>query len=1672
MKQRAMFGLLLLFGVLGISEGWGASPTNGTTVDVTVWRQINDAAKPEQLEKGKQITAEVGKDFRTDPAWAAAIEGFRFQYWTFGPKESADSLINRDPWGRAYEAALLKGVRAQTKLTAVYGPAATGEAVYAEADKVYWYGTKSGDVNDAYNTDGDAYGFKDEIQYGLNPHFKDELTSGGTSSGSTALVWFNGINAPFYRLMSKPENTLFLTIDETRVQAGTSVTTPAYNPLTTTFAYWTVDGVRNVDTFGRSRNAAEFIMPNKDIDVVAHCFDDEAQRLKAYWYGPNGDASVDTDKDGYTFDEEMQYGLNPYMKDELVSGGVTSGSTALVWFNGINAMPYVIQANPAETFAKEEGFLAKGQMKTTDSYVGEPTFAYWDLDTVRQVDMFGRALDAVTIAGYESAEAKTKTLTAHFIDGNEPEREAQYWYGMSASAVDRTTDTDGDGISFDDEMRFGLNPYMKDDLTSGGVTTGCTNLVTLNVQTFDRLTKMLINGAVTEVFGAVESILSQPDADTWNGAFVDIKGGIDFGGATSVAVLDADSDGLFDLLVAVKAATGKVSLRLYRNIGAVGAPNFTVEENVYPELAEALAEVEHPVLCGGMMDGGPAVWFCKADGTVASFSIVTKMIFSATSSGFPVWSANDGAGILSGDTVTFADKTVRAVSESVEAVQSAALADVTGDGLADLLVADANGRISLYAREGDGYVLKHRVWGGSFVGFAEGLRLAPIDWDSDGDMDMVCGTKAGKLLLLSDPNIGHPTNLTATAGYDNVLLTWDPNAQSRVSGYRVYRSQSTDFDEIARTVLPKHRDTQLSAAVWAYRVSAVSRRWTAGNSTPEIYESPYSEVVKATVGSMELSIPESRSAYYGWDVTVPVSINNTHSLSAKDMSFTVTYDATKLTPKGYRFSPLLAEGMTFQEDTSVAGTWTVETVATNTGKTVATGSGELVYFTFTAKTPESAPATDAADVQLTAVTLTSDAGKPIKTTPALPLTTTVDLSALPKTELRLDVPNVRVKAGHEVQVVVTVSKTKKTDVIDWNELTLTADVDASLLTQVGTSVVDEASSTVTFTFKAERIAIGYTTEVVVTGSAPNTTVQMGCGDVDIRGLPHVRLLANDVTVQSGASEKQIELPVTLKYVGPVDFGESLKVTAKRADGTELTLKDGTTMGAPVFLYPVPANLTADMTETITFTVSAQDMDGDAALTQGTSATVTVRKANLPPQVTLSAPDCTVVKGTSVKVPVRVDAVGELDWNTLKFTVDGLTGLTKTVTKAPLATNPVAELELTVPESAAGDSVRLTVSATATGSNGTQAVVTSAMMTLTLVAPEVPPEIRLSAEDKEAETKKVVEIPVRLEVLGNIDWTSVKVEAAYDTAKLEPIVVPDAVKPTAENSVVLFRFNVKELHEDLSTVLTFTATAKAASGDKPVKVTSCRCMLTLIDSNPIPVAPLSLVVKSIRWVPEDDDKDDDDLNVRITVGFEGDQTVLDSLAWSTKGQVKITPTYNRHLLEKERFIQPTTANHDATFEFEPEDDLEERVATTVTFSAKVSDTNGNAVGVLPVACTLTLEEMDDDDHDDEDRVKAWTNGDCDGDGKLTSHDYKVAWEMVVRYHRTHHPKVHSTDKHAVDVKVHRSICQALGRKHDAALKIFDIPTRFKRYLWKHGVRHFLHIDDDWDDDDDDDDRDDD
>ncbi len=218
---------------------------------------------------------------------------------------------------------------------------------------------------------------------------------------------------------------------------------------------------------------------------------------------------------------------------------------------------------------------------------------------------------------------------------------------------------------------------------------------------------------------------------------------------------------------------------------------------------------------------------------------------------------------------------------------------------------------------------KHRVWGGSYVGFAKGLTLAPVDWDGDGDVDMVCGTSDGKLALLRDPGVGRPTNLRAAAGVDTVVLDWDPNGQSRVYGYKAYRaaSETEAFGEIAETALPTYRDTPPNASAWAYQVTALSRLWTAGNSKPEEFESAPSDVVSASLGDVELSLPETMTSYDAADITVPIRINNSKGVAAKDLSLTLMYDATKLTPTKLEKSAL-TDGLTLTS-TIENGVWRI-----------------------------------------------------------------------------------------------------------------------------------------------------------------------------------------------------------------------------------------------------------------------------------------------------------------------------------------------------------------------------------------------------------------------------------------------------------------------------------------------------------------------------------------------------------------------------------------------------------------------------------------------------------------------------------------------------------------------------------------------------------------------------
>ncbi|MGZ5508533.1 MAG: FG-GAP-like repeat-containing protein, partial [Limisphaerales bacterium] len=230
------------------------------------------------------------------------------------------------------------------------------------------------------------------------------------------------------------------------------------------------------------------------------------------------------------------------------------------------------------------------------------------------------------------------------------------------------------------------------------------------------------------------------------------------------------------------------------------------------------------------------------------------------------------------------------------------VADIDYDGRLDVLVSDANGRIWEFHRNvtGSSYTLTSKVWGGSGVGFAQRLTIAAGDINGDGDVDLIGGFAQGGLLALRDPHYSVPANIRAAGGAMSVFLEWDPDRQSRIAGYNVYRSypDTNAFAMVnaSRVVVPRYEDAQaLLRATNFYRVTAVTGVIYPGNSVPQYIESRPSEIVTTVPGGVMLWM----SDYYGAPGGATVLQINTplaSAISGTNLGIHVLYDPAVVIP--------------------------------------------------------------------------------------------------------------------------------------------------------------------------------------------------------------------------------------------------------------------------------------------------------------------------------------------------------------------------------------------------------------------------------------------------------------------------------------------------------------------------------------------------------------------------------------------------------------------------------------------------------------------------------------------------------------------------------------------------------------------------------------------------------
>ena len=798
-----------------------------------------------------------------------------------------------------------------------------------------------------------------------------------------------------------------------------------------------------------------------------------------YWYGNlDQDAASDTDGDGFTFAEEIANGTNPLMPENEVAGAIAYGDGALLLYNPSGYASVVVRSEPAVLFTASEEWLRPGTYVGTGTY--SPTssaFAYWTLNGVPVRDAWGRAVDRVELMMPTGAVE----LVAH-TESDDNTRMKLYWYGRTDIAMD--SDTDGDGFTFAEELANGTNPLMPDSTVEGPIAYADSELLQYNPYnlqpytirsdpegalfetihdyapfgTFVNATQYAPNtstfacwvlngveqrdawGRAVEVLSLQMSTNAQElvakviedeaarlsyywygrtdvamDSDTDGDGFTfaeEIANGTNPlmpDSAVEGPIAYADSDTLEANLQPFDPATGAVVDDTFDELftspfAGNGATSRTFGPNARPVVTDVNGDGLFDLVI--LYDGGYAVYL---NGGTAGNPMFTRAAGVSTN-GLDL--AQGSLAVLDGLTLDVPPT----------GAVSCAFGDVDQDGIVDLLVSDAEGRIWFYKRAAGGvgpYHLQHKVWAGAHAGFAPGLTIALVDWDGDGDLDCVCGTADGKLMLLVDPRVGKPTNVQAMAGVNSVVLTWDPNGNSRVRGYGIYRGVDTNaYDRIEPLwPLPRYRDVPETIQDYYYRVTSLSRFYTSGNSTPTISESlPTDAVYVQFRPSVWLT---GASAFTGSNVTVVVSMNNTMGISAQGLTMTFTYDPAVLEPVGMRTTGLTA-GLVSGGTASVpsAGTWRFASL----GGEIETGAGRFLLLDFTVRPVHDV---DETTVTLKAATVKALDGRNVALD--LPQSATIEISdshPLVPSLVAVHVADASVASETEFELPVTVTSTE------------------------------------------------------------------------------------------------------------------------------------------------------------------------------------------------------------------------------------------------------------------------------------------------------------------------------------------------------------------------------------------------------------------------------------------------------------------------------------------------------------------------------------------------------------------------------------------------------------------------------------------------------------------------
>jgi len=514
------------------------------------------------------------------------------------------------------------------------------------------------------------------------------------------------------------------------------------------FVHWTNDSYPAEsyrDSWGRSLNPISFVLL-EDTIATAHYLpetrdtdtDGVSDWYELEYFGSltNG-ASFDGDGDGITLINEQSGGTHPLFGNTNQPGGVFGGDSDLLTVNLAGYSRYTLISDPVGV-VNQSDVVSAGTTVTSPDLSANSTFGYWELDGVRQEDVWGVACSQISFIVLSNNVEGVAYLFSGDSDGDSvPDAYEQFYLGTLTN--DASSDLDGDGLVLSNEYAEGTHPLYGNSHQDGGVFWADSEMVEVNLAGFSRYT------LCSEPVGTVDQSDVVPDGteittpsmgqpnfgfweldgvrqeDEWGVALHQITFTVDGTNREAIAYLfDGDSDG--------DGVSDGIEYYYYGNLGQAGDSD-TDGDGVF------LQNDAHPIFGNSHQDGG--IFWDDSELTLVNLQFFERVDFVLMD------------GVL---TNFFTVSPLGMDGADLGTNTAPGLGDFDGDGDLDLFVASLNSPLRVYENIGSEYKWDLVDRSEAFVAMGvSGGTPALGDWRGDGNADLAVGFEDGTVRILQSP---------------------------------------------------------------------------------------------------------------------------------------------------------------------------------------------------------------------------------------------------------------------------------------------------------------------------------------------------------------------------------------------------------------------------------------------------------------------------------------------------------------------------------------------------------------------------------------------------------------------------------------------------------------------------------------------------------------------------------------------------------------------------------------------------------------------------------------------------------------------------------------------------------------------------------------------------------